>query len=651
MAQKTTTIFRQLILNIILPMVVTILAFSYISYSYNHEKLEESYKNERKLIVEQVKTLISFYDYAMNMHEEQFNNRMEKVARQWREYFKKNDPATSNLYEASVNLGLDTTKEFVYIIDRNGEIINTTFKKDLHLNFYKIDSNFRTFFEKRFKDTSFLADRFGYEINTGGIKKFGYITPVDQKYIIELGFGSVRANELKKMLEKRVRNIASKFSEIRNMELFAPVLHVASHNVIDQRYNKWVDSTIVRKKNVRIIDHHKNEDLIVDFIYLPILNSSLYDAYVINIVSDDSREKELIWNEFKKFMFIFLITIIPLIIIVSYRAKVITRPIKILTEKANIISSGKLDERVNVNSNNEIGLLSANFNKMVSELEESYNTLEQKVKDRTHELNEQKNIVEEKNKEILDSINYAKRLQEAILPPGHLIQKNLPHSFVLYLPKDIVAGDFYWAEENDDYFFIASADCTGHGVPGALVSMVCSNALNRCVKEFELTNTGLILDKAKELVVETFAKSDHDVKDGMDISLAAIHKKTNTLYWSGANNPLWIARRNNDDAIIIDEIKANKQPIGQTDKTIPFTQHEIALKKGDWVYLFTDGYADQFGGERGKKFKYKQLEEYLASLYERNPEEQRKELIKTIINWMGDNEQNDDICIIGFKLN
>ncbi len=154
-------------------------------------------------------------------------------------------------------------------------------------------------------------------------------------------------------------------------------------------------------------------------------------------------------------------------------------------------------------------------------------------------VEEQKHIVEEKQKEILDSINYAKRLQEAILPPLSLVKEHLKESFILYKPKDIVAGDFYWAEYIDDIFFIAAADSTGHGVPGAMISVVCSNALNRAVLEFGLREPGEILDKTRELVLTTFAKSDKDVKDGMDISLCAFDKRNKLITWSGANNPLW----------------------------------------------------------------------------------------------------------------
>jgi tetratricopeptide (TPR) repeat protein len=185
-------------------------------------------------------------------------------------------------------------------------------------------------------------------------------------------------------------------------------------------------------------------------------------------------------------------------------------------------------------------------------------------------IEKQKHLVEEKNQEITDSITYAKRIQSAILPQPKLVKKFLEDSFILYKPKDIVAGDFYWLEVVGDTVLFAAADCTGHGVPGAMVSVVCNNGLNRAVREFGLTNPSEILDKTRELVIEEFEKSDEDVKDGMDISLCALNVKTKQLRWSGANNPLWILR---DQEIL--EFKGDKQPIGKHFDAKPFTQKEI----------------------------------------------------------------------------
>ena len=253
------------------------------------------------------------------------------------------------------------------------------------------------------------------------------------------------------------------------------------------------------------------------------------------------------------------------------------------------------------------------------------------------------NEIEEKNKEITDSINYAKRIQDAIFPSFDFINKNIPNSFIYYQPKDIVAGDFYWAEKIGDMFFIAAADCTGHGVPGALVSVVCCNALNRSVNEFKLTEPGLILDKTRELVIESFSKNGQNINDGMDISLLSIIG--NKIKGAGANNPLWYFQDNE-----LKEIKANKQSIGNTDQSKPFTTHKLDLKIDDSIYLFTDGLADQFGGIKGKKFRYKQIEELLISSIKLDISIQHQILNSALIKWKGNLEQVDDICVIGIRL-
>ncbi|MBD3638650.1 MAG: tetratricopeptide repeat protein [Crocinitomicaceae bacterium] len=275
-------------------------------------------------------------------------------------------------------------------------------------------------------------------------------------------------------------------------------------------------------------------------------------------------------------------------------------------------------------------------------------------------------ILEEKNTEILDSIAYAKRIQSAILPSDNVFKKHLPDSFVLYKPKDIVAGDFYWLESTDNELLFAAADCTGHGVPGAMVSVVCNNGLNRSVREYKLRDPGKILDKTREIIIEEFQKSDEDVKDGMDIALCSLRRGSDSnehlekgtdksnhglngfeVHYAGANNPLWIIRNGSAE---IEEVKADKQPIGLFDDLSPFTTHSLKLHSGDTIYIFSDGYPDQFGGTKGKKMKSKTFKETLLSIKDKPMSEQKEFLDKNFENWKGEFEQIDDVLVIGVRV-
>jgi two-component system, sensor histidine kinase LadS len=276
--------------------------------------------------------------------------------------------------------------------------------------------------------------------------------------------------------------------------------------------------------------------------------------------------------------------------------------------------------------------------------------LEKQVKERTREINQQKEELAEKNKEITDSIRYAKRIQQAILPSGEYCSSVMGEHFILFLPKDIVSGDFYWLHNDGQKIIWAAADCTGHGVPGGFMSMIGNSYLNEIVIENKINSPDKILNTLRSKIINSLEQKGSEVKqrDGMDISLCVLDKENNVLEYSGANNPLWIWKKNTN---IIEETKADKMPIGSyTEELKPFTLHRFNLEKGDIIYCFSDGYADQFGGPKGKKFKYSQLKEILLSVSDKTMTEQKEILHSAINNWKGNQEQIDDICIIGIRI-
>lgn len=277
-------------------------------------------------------------------------------------------------------------------------------------------------------------------------------------------------------------------------------------------------------------------------------------------------------------------------------------------------------------------------------------------------LEEQNKLIAHKNKETTDSIKYAKRIQEAILPADEYVQKSLPDSFIFYKPKDIVSGDFYWVNEVDDKVYFAAVDCTGHGVPGAFISIVGFNLLKHAIHQHSKLSPAEIIDQVNKDMSETLRQSRKDsmVKDGMDISLCCLNKKTLQLQYAGANSPMYLLKKSNSVKSSFDyelkEIKADKQPVGLflEEEAKLFTNHNFDLAKGDMIYLFTDGFSDQFGGpdgdKGGKKFKYKQFEDLILSISDKPMKDQRKIFNDIFENWRGSNEQVDDILVMGVRI-
>jgi serine phosphatase RsbU (regulator of sigma subunit) len=270
--------------------------------------------------------------------------------------------------------------------------------------------------------------------------------------------------------------------------------------------------------------------------------------------------------------------------------------------------------------------------------------LEEKVKERTAEVVLKSMEIEEKNRDITASIRYAERIQRAMLPK----EDTFEDTFVLFMPKDIVSGDFYWMYDNGDWQFIAVVDCTGHGVPGAFMSIIGHNSLNKVVREYGLTRPSAIVDQLNiEVMKALLQRHEKKINDGMDLVLIAFNKRNFTLEFAGAFNPLYVVRKGE-----VFVYKGDKFPIGMTtvDEKRNFTNHIIDIRPGDMLYMTTDGYADQFGSAEVKKYKSYNVKKLLATIWELPVNEQKVILEKEILNWKGNLEQVDDILIIGTKI-
>ncbi len=664
---QRTTIFKQLIITVITPVIVIMVGVGF--YNFYHER--EEILNDRVLHINQVKQETRDFVDLFNQAILQFENEMSINAHKFSDTLVNHIFYNTNVIEKiDLNLIRDHIKMpdnyDIYIIDTNGIIVNTTYEKDLGLNFYDFGDFFKTHFKAVWDSGQFIEDPISIEMSTKLPKKYTYHSTIDKKYIIELGIYDEQSKNIVQLFTDKLNLIAHKYEDIDTISLFFGTdkfINYQGHTISETEKKQALESLSSKTEAVSV-EKIDNIEYSTIFLYLDNEDTNIGDGYIVRIKYNNLKEQELIKAQLMKFGLLFFLIIIPMIVIIFWRARVISKPIAVLNKKVGEIQSGNLTARVPVSGNNEVTQLSEHFNSMMQKLFDSYNTLEDKVKERTNEL-EVKNIeLADTHKEIQDSIMYAKRLQQAILPKLEDIIKNLPNSFIYFKPKDVVSGDFYWYEHHNDYDFIAAADCTGHGVPGALVSVVCNNALNRSIFELSKVAPENVLNSTRDLIINTLSKSEAGIKDGMDISLCRIDKKNKLIHFAGANNPLWIVRKTihltkeqlEERATVVDgeialiEFKGNKQPVGLYENMTPFSSVEISSFPDDVLYLFTDGFADQFGGKRGKKFMYKPFKKTLLKISQLPMNEQRKELNTIFEDWKGDLEQVDDICIIGIRV-
>lgn len=271
------------------------------------------------------------------------------------------------------------------------------------------------------------------------------------------------------------------------------------------------------------------------------------------------------------------------------------------------------------------------------------------IENQKSDIENQKSKLEESHKEITDSINYAKNIQDALMTSSEYIETTLPGSFVFFLPKDVVSGDYYWVYKfSKDEVFFTVADCTGHGVPGAFMSMIGTSLLNENIVDYKIADPAKILGNMRNKIIESL--NDHasktNNKDGMDMALCKLNLKTRTLEYAGANNPLVHISDGK-----LSYIKGNSQPVGlSVIDNKPFTNHKIKLKKGDMIYVYSDGYQDQFGGPKGKKYMVKKFKTFLTEISNLPIEEQRVKIQEEFYDWKAKHEQVDDICVMGIRV-
>jgi len=653
---RRTTIFKQLILNVVIPAVLALLVLGIFNYTQTKNNLIDSINTKNEIIAQEIINIMEFQDVALEIVEQNLKPVMKSYSNKLiNQYFKNTeDIESADLDKIRKELGMDPEMEDIYVINREGIVVNTTFESDSGLNLFEFGEDHKKHIKSIFNNGEFVNERFTIENNTKRLKKYTYQPTLDGNYIIELGIYSKKADEIINFIKTTINNLSSDQPSIIDANLFINKDNPISLNKdisLSEDEKQFMKERFIKKDSTKVLRKENKHKLYYNYFYILRSNSDLYKGSVIRIIADRSREDVLLRNELLKFVAIFGLTIIVVIILLYRKTRVITHPIKKLVDKVNRITNGHLNERAEVIGNNEITTLSQKFNSMIEELESYYNELEQKVKDRTAEVVRQKEEIEIKNKHITDSIRYAKHIQNAILPPDTFVKKLLPKSFIFYKPKDIVSGDFYWISKRDGLIMYAAVDCTGHGVPGAFMSIVGHNQLNYAVEVKKARESNIILDLLNQGVEKTLREKGVDnpsgVKDGMDLALCIIDYKNMKLQFSGANNPLCLIR---DNELI--QVKGDRQAIGGSyeDELPKFEKHEMDLRKGDILYTFSDGYPDQFGGTDGRKFMKKRFRELLLKIHKDPMQEQKKLLNDILVEWQGDEEQVDDILVMGVKI-
>ena len=350
-----------------------------------------------------------------------------------------------------------------------------------------------------------------------------------------------------------------------------------------------------------------------------------------------------------------LLVLFWIVIVISISRR-ITKRIHVLSEGIGQFVQSNFRKSHHFNGtlgNDEIGMLASNFDLMQEEIGVHFKQYQRKVQKRTKELERQKQLLEEskhvierRNKEVLSSIRYAKRIQDSFLPSPEELQIILGDYFILYKPKDIVSGDFYWVRDYEEYLIVAVGDCTGHGVPGAIMSILSHGLLNQACEEQSIFEPDQILKFVNEGMMSSIDRNRDRMalRDGLDIALVVIDKKNSILSFSGAQRPLFLLREGEEI-----EMRGDRYPVGGYNNGVQYTNRKLHLQDGDQIYMYSDGYSDQFGGKHGKKMKQSILKRKIQMNNSVSMSEQKVHLERFYKTWKGDEQQIDDVCILGFK--
>jgi serine phosphatase RsbU (regulator of sigma subunit) len=661
---KINSIYRQLLTNIVIPVIIGLLIIGIFSYRNTKTILKFHNETEQNFIYDEIRSFIELQFVALTIIEEPMDKLMrEYSSRLINEYFANSfNIENTNLNALRKELGMDVENVDLYVINRDGIVVNTTFREDLYINFFGFSDAHKQYLLDVFSGMKFDSPKFFFEHKTKRYKKYSYQPTLDGKYIIEIGLYSTQADKIYDYMINHLEKIPRKKPNLVSVDLFflasgKPYPLNLRHDFIPEHLTSIPE--LIKGNVVTVPFENDNNDFInYTYFYLADANPRIFDGNIIRIANDTSTQLQFIQNEKIKITVVLIISLTLVFLIITFRSRMIVEPIRHLIDKTKTIADGNYGERVTVEGNNEISTLSEYFNKMVNNIEERNNQIEEqseflyqsnrKLNEAYKLLDHQKSLIENKQDDLTASINYAQRIQESLLPQPEEFAKLFQETFAYILPRDIVSGDFYWFTKVKNKLILVASDCTGHGVPGAFMSMIGMTILNHLVNYEHIDDPALILSRLDAEVCDLLIYNNHKEQrfEGMDTAVISIDLQTSEMKFSSAQRPIILMRKG--EAITY---KGNIYPIGEYYDSIQkiFTNTSIQLEEDDIVYMFSDGYTSQFEESGVKKFNYKRFRKLLTDINHRPLKEQPIILHRTFEAWKGDADQIDDIMVIGFK--
>ncbi len=599
------------------------------------------------------------------------------------------NPDTAALYRHLEHVLPDTTDFHIRII-RYGSLADTVAPPDSDVELYASGREFKDSLIRNIEEWDWRREPLTIEPGSKRFKCRGYLYTGNKQNVIGIEFYSETADTLLARVKRRMEKTAGENKQILAVNLYCGD-KLGHFGLLEDAgfmggHDSLVSRTFLTGSAVSAHVPEKRRMLAAYYGYLetpPGLRVYPGNA-VFSIVTDLTGRRTVLFDFVKVQAIILLASVILLAMLMVLATRKLRITLKDLLMKTTAITAGNLHERVIVTGQNEFTTLAEQFNSMVESLESSQKEMKQrnklienkssKLKEQNEEILSQRDEIQTQRDEIerqrdlvldqrdkiqaqkkamSDSIHYAVRIQKAILPPDEVINYLFPKHFILYKPKDVISGDFYWLTHINKEIIFAVADCTGHGVPGAFMSMLGSSLLNEVVRGLPRLKANLILNELRDRLILSLRQTGHkdEANDGMDIALGIFNKDTMKLQFAGANNSLYLVRNGK-----LKEYTADKMPIGISPRAgKSFTNQEFKVQKEDTIYLFSDGFADQFGGEHNKKYRSSGFKNFLLSIQDNIMYDQKLILEQNINEWMGwtgqysRQDQVDDITVMGIK--